>query len=119
MIKIYTRDAWLSYFSKYPCIVIKDDGLIYNEDCLYKMISHPIGKIDFSRGEIYGEDYLKMFPLPVGYLKRNGDVIEIYGEEYRQKMFPLPIGYIQGDEYYSYDDYHRLFRIPAMYIERE
>ena len=119
MIKIYTEKAWLSYFNRYPCIVIEADGLIYEEERLYKWLVSPIGKVDFSKGEIYGADYNKRFASPVGYLKQNGTVIELYGEDYRRKMIRFPIGYIEDNKYYSYEEYHRFFRTPSMYIEQE
>lgn len=119
MIRIYTRDAWLSYFNRYPCIVIDDDGLIYGgEEYRTKMIPHPIGKVDFSCGEIFGEDFRSFIKYPVGYIKQHNGITEIYGENYRTKLINYPVGYISGNQYYTYDEYHRFFRCPEKHIEK-
>lgn len=125
MIEIYTREAWLSYFNRYSCIVIEDDGSIYDGDeYRLKHIKYPIGYIKKGTGdvwEIYGEEYrTKHFCYPVGYInKEAGDVFELYGEEYRTKHMVFPVGYIQDNQYYSYDEYHRFVRHPEGYIKEE
>ena len=125
MIQIYTRKAWLSYFNRYPCIVIDDDGCIYDGDeYRLKFVKYPIGYIKDGNGgvwEIYGEEYrTKLFCYPIGYLKEGvGGVLELYGEEYRTKHIIYPIGYIRDNQYYSYDEYHRFVRYPEYYIKED
>lgn len=119
MIRIYTPKAWRSLLYKYPSIVINDDGYIYSEDYLYKprIFVDPIGKIDFARGEIYGEDYRRLFAIPIGYIVKNKDVLELYDENYRRTLINYPFAYIKDNQYYTYDEFHKLFRTPSMYIE--
>jgi len=125
MIEIYMRRAWLSYFNRYPSVIIDDDGQIYDgNEYRLKFIKYPIGYIKEGVGgvrEIYGEEYrTKFLCYPVGYLKEGtDDVLELYGEEYRTKHIVYPIGYIQNNQYYSYDEYHRFVRYPKYYIKKD
>ncbi len=118
MIKVYTPKAWYALLGNQPCIIIEDDGLIYSEADYYKTLRNPIGKIDGQKGLIYGEDYLKSFPQPIGAIKEKGNVTEIYGPDYL-KTFARPILYLRDNRIYSADEFFRLFPQEAGFIRDE
>ena len=115
MFEIHTPKSWYSVFT-YPEIIVDDDGLIYNSADYHKLLRNPIGKIDYTSGYIYGEDYCKLMPSPIGCIKRDGNVTMIFDGNYN-RLNATPILYIKGNEIYSYDEYHKLFSTPSSYIK--
>lgn len=117
MFEIHTPKSWYSIFT-YPSIIVDDDGLIYNSAEYHKLLRNPIGKFDYKSGYIYGEDYCKLMPSPIGRIKKDGTVTIIFGEDYAT-LNPTPILYIKGNEIYSPDEYNKLFSTPSAYIKKD
>lgn len=117
MFEIHTPKSWHSIFT-YPSIIVDDDGLIYNSAEYHKLLRNPIGKFDYNSGYIYGEDYCKLMPSPIGRIKKDGTVTIIFGEDY-DTLNPTPILYIKGNEIYSPDEYNKLFSTPSAYIKKD
>lgn len=120
MTRIYTPERWLSLFRGYPELVIDDDGFMYNGADYNKFGRTPIGKVDKATGNVYGEDYYSMFPVPISYIQEDDGVKKVYAESDRNKILGAwPILYITDEKIYTYDDYHRLFPTPSGYMERD
>lgn len=119
MLEIYTPEEWRATFFQFSSITVDDEGLIYNSDDYHrKLIRNPVGKIDYSSGFIYGEDYLNLMRTPIGKIQQDGDVTMIFGEDYHS-LSPTPILYIRDNEVYSYEQYHKLFPTPSYYIKSD
>ena len=116
MMEIYTPKVWMSVFGGSPKLVIDDDGYIYSYSGYYKFLrDSPIGKIDFRRGYIYGENYRDWFPTPIAEIRERGGVTEIH--EYG-RCFSTPILYIKGNEIYDHREFTRIFGgTPSGYIK--
>lgn len=117
MMEVYTPQAWLSIFGGCPSLVIDDKGYIYSADGYYKIFSDsPVGKIDFEKGYIYDGHYLDLFPTPIAWMNREGDVYKV--REYGKGPFSDPILYIQGEKIYTPQEYLRIFGgTPSGYIK--
>lgn len=114
MFKIYTPQEWFSIF-RCAEIIIEDDGLIYREEDYYKSFRQAIGKIDYSSGYIYGEDYSRLSRIPIGSIKQDGNVTKIYGEDYA-RLTAQPIFYIRDNRIYSADEFFKVFPMETAYV---
>lgn len=114
MFRIYTPQQWFSLF-RCAELIIEEDGLIYNADDEFKSFRQAIGKIDYASGFIYGEDYYKSWPIPVGKIVQDGDITKIYGEDYTS-LSAWPILYIRGNSIYTADQFFKSFPMEAGYI---
>lgn len=120
MTRIYTPKRWMSFFRGYPELVIDDDGFIYNGADYNKLGRAPVGKIDEGKGEVYGENYNSMFPVPIGYIRAEDGVKKVYAEPDSSRIFgSFPVLYITDGKIYTYDDYNRLFPTSSGYIDRD
>lgn len=110
MFEIYTPKAWLSVFGGSPMLCIDDDGYIYTYKESTKIFGgHPCGKIEWSKGYIYGEDYASFTCRPIGKIETRSDgVQEIYGSDYAS-WTTRPILYIEKNKIYTPEEYYRIF----------
>lgn len=115
MIKIFTPENW-HYKIDAPSIIIDDDGFIYKELEYYKAWRQPCGKIDYSSGYIYGDDYSSFMPTPIGAVKKANGYTEIYGTDFAQ-FSACPIYYIKGDTVYSAEEFFKVFKSSMGYVE--
>lgn len=115
MLKIYTPKEWFQLF-RCAEIIIEDDGLIYRGEDYYKNFRQAIGKIDYSVGYIYGEDYNRLSRVPIGSIRQDGAVTKIYGEDYA-RLTAQPILYIRDNRIYAADEFYKLFPMEAAYID--
>lgn len=116
-IKIYTPEAWKSYFEKYPSLII-EDNYIYSEKDYYRITNKsPIGKIDES-GYVYGQDYFTCNSLPVGRVVKDRSELKVYGDDYH-KVGAKPILYVKEGQVFTPDEYFKLIPMPEAYIESE
>ncbi len=121
MTEIYTPKAWLSLFGGAPRLRIDDNGDIYTyEESTRIFGGTPCGRIDFTKGYIYGSDYANFSPRPIGMLKICSDgVHEIYGTDYAN-FSAKPILYIKGDKIYTAEEYFRILGgNPSAYIKKD
>lgn len=116
MIKIFDRNGNFLPIFRYPCLIIADNGLIYEDTEYSKLFPTAIGKIEFLTGKIYGRDYYKIFPTVIGLVKEVNGTYEIYGKDY-YKSFSYPIGFIRDGKYYTAKDYYSILGTPSYYIE--
>lgn len=116
MKEIYTPKAWLSIFGGSPKLIIDNDGYIYSYDGYYKFLrDNPIGRIDYRRGYIYGENYADWFPTPIAEIRERDGVTEVH--EYG-RVFSTPMFYIKNGEIYEHREYIRFFGgTPSGYVK--
>ena len=117
MIKIYTPSEWHAFFSC-PSLIIDQEGSIYNADAYNNWIRHPIGKIDYQGGYIYGKDYNALLKTPIAYMVPNDDVTKVY--KHGSSIFSAPMLYITKDAIYTADEYTRILGgTPCGYTKKE
>lgn len=116
MMKIYTPKAWSGVFRGAASLVIDDDGYIYDGDhCGFGASS--IGRIDYDRNEIYGNDYGSLIRTPIAYMLREGDHLEIYASD--NGLGRDAILYIRDDMIYTPQEWSKLFGSPVGIIENK
>lgn len=106
MMEIYTPKEWDRFFGGAPSLYIKDDGYIYTREEEVRLMGRPCGRIDYSKGYIYGSDYASVNPVPVGYLQRKNGITEIYAEYPGWNVKPILV--IKGNEIYTYSEFTRI-----------
>lgn len=106
MKEIYTPKEWSAFFGGAPSLYIRDDGYIYTREEEIKLMGRPCGRIDYSKGYIYGSDYASVNPDPVGYLQSKNGITEIYAEYPGWNVKPILV--IKGNEIYTYSEYTRI-----------
>lgn len=106
MMEIYTPKEWTRFFGGAPSLYIKDDGYIYTREEEVKLMGRPCGRIDYSKGYIYGSDYASVNPDPVGYLQSKNGITEIYAEYPGWNVKPILV--IKGNEIYTYSEFTRI-----------
>lgn len=106
MMEIYTPKEWNRFFGGAPSLYIKDDGYIYTREEEVKLMGCPCGRIDYSKGYIYGSDYASVNPDPVGYLQSKNGITEIYAEYPGWNVKPILV--IKGNEIYTYSEFTRI-----------
>ena len=117
MIKIYTPSEWHAFFSC-PSLIIDQEGSIYNADAYNNWVRHPIGKIDYQGGYIYGKDYNALLKTPIAYMVPNDNVTKVY--KFGSSIFSAPMLYITKDAIYTADEYTRILGgTPCGYIKKE
>lgn len=116
--KFYTPEQWYSLFDC-PSLVIDDQGLIWEADDYYKILSgSPSGKIDFSAGIIYGKGLgYDLFEAPIAYLTEKNGITEV--QDAKQGVFSAPILYIKDHKVYTPDAYCAIFDAPGGFIRVE
>lgn len=112
---IYESKEWFKLF-RTESIVIEDNGEVFKAP--RQLFESAVGKIDWGTGLIYGDDYLKLMPIPIGKIVEKQDVTEVYGSDYND-FFAVPILYIKDNEIYTYAEYYKLFSTPSGYIQGE
>ncbi|MGN1027864.1 MAG: hypothetical protein ACI4P4_15825 [Faecousia sp.] len=119
MLKFYTPNEWYSLF-QCPSLIIDDEGRIWKADDYYKIISGaPVGRVDYTRGCIYGEDlgYGLLASAPIAYLETKNGVTQVL--DGKKGLFSAPILYIKDDKVYTPERYTALFDAPSGYIKEE
>lgn len=113
MVEIYTPQAWNAFFGGSPSLYIDREGYLYK----HSYGGRPCGKINFSRGEIYGEDYGSTTPAIIGYIRKDKDGVTMIYDR-KPGIYVNPVLCIKGNEVYTYDEYTRVLgRNPAGYIK--
>lgn len=116
MMKIYTPKAWSGVFRGAASLVIDDDGYIYDGDhCGFGASS--IGRIDYDRNEIYGNDYGSLIRTPIAYMLREGDHLEIYTSDHG--LGRDAILYIRDDMIYTPQEWSKVFGSPVGIIDND
>lgn len=119
MLQFYTPKQWYSLF-QCPSLIIDDIGKIWKADDYYKIISGaPVGRVDYARGCIYGEDlgYGLLAAAPIAYLETKNGVTQVL--DGKKGLFSAPILYIKDDKVYTPEQYTALFDAPSGYIKEE
>ena len=119
MLQFYTPNEWYSLF-QCPSLIVDDMGKIWKADDYYTIISGtPVGRVDYARGCIYGEDlgYGLLAAAPIAYLETKNGVIQVL--DGKKGLFSAPILYIKDDKVYTPEQYTALFDAPSGYIKKE
>lgn len=119
MIEFYTPKEWYSLF-QCPNLIIDDEGKIWKANDYYTIISGtPVGRVDYARGCIYGEDlgYGPLAAAPIAYLETKNGVTQVL--DGKKGIFSAPILYIKDDKVYTPEQYTALFDAPSGYIKKE
>ena len=119
MLQFYTPNEWYSLF-QCPSLIVDDMGKIWKADDYYKIISGaPVGRVDYARGCIYGEDlgYGPLAAAPIAYLETKNGVIQVL--DGKKGLFSAPILYIKDNKVYTPERYTALFDAPSGYIKKE
>ncbi len=107
MIEIYTPKAWNAFFGGTASLYIDEEGYIYTREEHVKLMGRPGGKIDYARGEIYGNDYGGVHPRPIGYIRSDAEGVQMIYDEY-PGYHVKPILYMKNGEIYTHDEYYRI-----------
>ena len=119
MLQFYTPKQWYSLF-QCPSLIIDDEGKIWKADDYYKIIrGAPVGRVDYARGCIYGEDlgYGPLAAAPIAYLETKNGVTQVL--DGKKGLFSAPILYIKDNKVYTPEQYTALFDAPSGYIKKE
>lgn len=116
MLKFYTPKQWHAFFDC-PSLIIDDEGRIWSADNYYKILfGEPSGRIDFSKGKIYGKDLgYGLFSAPIAYLETKNGVTRVL--DAKEGFFNSPILYIENNKVYTPEQWTRLFDCPSGYIK--
>jgi len=116
MIKIYTPKEWNAFFSS-PSLII-DGEYIYSADDYQKIIGGmAIGKIDYEKGYIYGQDWMKIGSRPIARVRQEKEEIRIY--KMPEGFFDQPILYIKNGKVYDPEGYYSFFGSPSGYVKED
>lgn len=116
MMKIYTPKEWSGVFRGAASLVIDDDGYIYDGN-RSGVGSSPIGKIEYDRREIYGNDYGSFVRTPIAYMMHKRNHIEIYANDGRHTGDPML--YIMDDKIYTPQEWSRSTGTPDGFIDSD
>lgn len=90
-------------------MIIDGDGYIYQASEYYNLMPRPYGWINFSRGEVYGEDYGSVNPRPIAYIRDKDGVKEIYEKRPEASLGAVPFLYIANGQVYTREAYYKVF----------